>query len=202
MSQSVVEMVEGSPTGVLPADTLWRMSVDQYHSMIAGGILTEDDRVELLDGMLVKKMTKNPPHAAATQLGRSILEAVAPAGWIVRAQEPITLEDSEPEPDLAVVRGSVRDFKSRHPSVAEVGLVVEVADASLSRDRGIKHRVYAKARVPVYWIVNLLDRRIEVYSSPSDLAYGCRRDYREGEAAPLFLDGADCGPIAVADCLP
>src|SRR3954453_11490344 len=109
-----------------PSEPIWRLSVDRYHAMIASGILTEDDRVELLDGMLVEKITKNPPHTVATDLTRRILEAMIPPGWCVRIQEPVTLAESEPEPDLAIVRGTIRDFNNRHPAAAEVGLAVEV----------------------------------------------------------------------------
>src|SRR5437764_5998889 len=91
-------------------EPIWRLSVDRYHAMIANGILTEDDRVELLDGILVEKMTKYPPHTFATQYLRRFLEDMIPATWCVRPQEPITLVRSEPEPDLVVALGTIGDF--------------------------------------------------------------------------------------------
>src|SRR5262245_43226358 len=93
-----------------PRDLVWRLSVDQYHAMIWGGILTDDDPVELLEGWLICKMSKNPRHRVATRLVRLVLEGIIPEGWYVEAQEPITTTDSEPEPDVAVIRGNTRDY--------------------------------------------------------------------------------------------
>src|SRR5438128_2201088 len=121
-----------------PEDFIWRLSVAQYHEMIQAGILTADDPVELLEGWLVYKMPKNPPHRISVRLTQRALEAVVPAGWYVDAQEPITLADSEPEPDVMIVRGDTRQYRNRHPGAADVALVVEVADTTLERDRGAK----------------------------------------------------------------
>jgi Uma2 family endonuclease len=170
--------------------------------MIAAGILTSDDPIELLAGLLVPKMPKNPPHRAVTRLTRCALESIIPSGWQVDTQDPITLADSEPEPDVSVVRGQTRDYLKRHPGPSEIGLVVEVADSSLDRDRGLKLAIYARAGVPVYWIVNLVDRRIEVYSRPSAAAYADRRDFSQGDEIPVALDGQEIGRIRVADLLP
>jgi Uma2 family endonuclease len=94
------------------------------------GILTSDDRVELLEGLLVTQMNKTPAHTLATALLREELAALLPAGWYVRSQDPITLAASEPEPDLAVVRGTPRDYRDRHPGPGDVAVVVEIADAA------------------------------------------------------------------------
>ncbi|MEZ4735263.1 MAG: Uma2 family endonuclease [Caldilineaceae bacterium] len=144
-----------------------RISVEEYHAMARAGILSEDDAVELLEGWLVHKITKNPPHTATTRYIRAALEKCLPAGYFVDSQEPITLSDSEPEPDVFVVRGTLDDYTSRHPYAYEVVLVVEVADSSLVQDRSTKKRVYASAGIPVYWIANLLEDQNEVYSDPS-----------------------------------
>lgn len=187
-------------------DDIWRLSIDRYHSMIASGNLTEDDRVELLDGVLVEKTTKNPPHTVATQLLDVILSDCVPSGWIVRKQEPITLNASEPEPDLAVVRGEVRDFTERHPAAGEVGLVVEIADASLARDRGTKRKIYADARIPMFWIVNLIDRQIEVFANPfsidGEYTYPPCRAFAESDRIDIVISGQVVRQIAVRDCLP
>ncbi len=134
--------------------------------MIRAGILTDDDPVELLDGWLVSKMPKNPPHCVVTRLIRQALERLVPAAWYVDTQEPLTTADSEPEPDVVVVRGETRQYLDRHPGPEDVGLVVEVADTTLQRDRTSKKRLYARAGIPVYWIVNLPESRCEVYSEP------------------------------------
>ena len=133
-----------------PEDLIWRLSVSQYHQMIRTGILTADDPVELLAGWLFYRTPKNPPHRIATRLAQDSLEAVVPAGWYVDSQEPITLGDSEPEPDVMVVRGETRQYKDRHPGPEDVFLVVEVADTTIERDRGVKRRMYARSGIPVY----------------------------------------------------
>src|SRR5712692_8749886 len=125
----------------VPADRIFRLSVEQYHEMARAGILTEDDPVELLEGWLVTKMTKNPPHSVATHAIRRALDEMIPAGWFVDSQEPLTTDDSEPEPDAMVVRGHWRDYTERHPSPSAVVLVVEVADSTLQNDRTIKKRL-------------------------------------------------------------
>jgi Uma2 family endonuclease len=190
----------------VPTVPIYRLSVDQYHAMIRHGILGEDDPVELLDGWLVKKMTKNPPHTFATQVLRDLVPGLLPAGWFVNDQEPVTTADSEPEPDLAVVRGGRRQFLLRKPSPADLAFVVEVSDSSLDTDQGPKLRAYARANIPVYWIVNLIDRRVEVYTQPSGPtdtpAYGQRLDYGPGDAVPVVLDGNQVGQVAVNDLLP
>ena len=85
---------------VVPTDPIWRLSVEQYHQMIASGILTDDDPVELLEGLLVAKMPKNPRHRLSTQLTREAIARLLPIGWYVEDQEPLTILDSEPEPDI------------------------------------------------------------------------------------------------------
>src|SRR5438105_9467158 len=102
-------------TLAVPTEPIFRLSVDQYHAMIHAGILTDDDPVELLEGWLVAKMPKNPPHRAVTRLIRQVLERLVPAEWYVDSQEPITTDDSEPEPDVVVVRGETRHYLDRHP---------------------------------------------------------------------------------------
>lgn len=131
-------------------DCLWRCSVEQYHAMIQAGILTTEDRVELLEGWVVTKMPKNPRHSVVTHLVREALARVLPADWRARTQEPMTTLDSEPEPDVLIARGGPRHYMDRHPGPHDVTLVVEVADSSLPRDRALKKRFYAAAGVPVY----------------------------------------------------
>jgi Uma2 family endonuclease len=193
-------------TPVVPTEVIWRMSVDVYHEMIRSGILTEDDPVELLEGWLVEKMPKHAPHTLATQLTRTALERLVPPGWFVNAQEPVTTPDSEPEPDGLVVRGDRRQYANRHPLPQDVALVIEVSAATLKRDRTLKQRIYARAALPVYWIVNLIDGCIEVYTDPTGPAeqptYRQRRDYGPADEIPVVLDGREVGRIAVRDILP
>lgn len=190
----------------VPTDVIWRFSVDQYHAMIRTGILTEDDPVELLEGWLVTKMPKNPPHSVVTQLTREALARILPSGWYVDAQEPITTADSEPEPDVVVVRGERRQYLDRHPSPQDVALVVEVADSSLQRDRSLKKRLYAAAEIPVYWIINLLNGQIEVYTDPSGPGeqpnYHQQQNYGPADTVPMMIEGREVGRLTVRDLLP
>jgi Uma2 family endonuclease len=187
-------------------EPLFRLSVDQYHELIRSGKLSEDDPVELLEGLLVFKMPKNTPHTTATGLSRREVEHVLPADWHYRSQEPLTLSDSEPEPDGAVVRGRIEDYAQRHPRPSDTALVIEVADTSLERDRGLKLRTYARAGIPVYWIINLVARQVEVYFSPSgsgaDATYHESRVYRSGDVVPLELPDRAAANVAVDSLLP
>ena len=134
--------------------------------------------------------------------GSLILGAII--GVVLQAAVTAT-SDSEPEPDVAVVRGNRRDYGTRHPGPQDTGLAVEVSDSTLDQDRTVKLQIYARARVPVYWIVNVVDRQIEVYEQPSgptpDPAYGNRRDYRPGDAVPLVLDGNTVATVPVTELL-
>jgi Uma2 family endonuclease len=190
----------------VPADPIWRLSIDQYHQMIQTGILTDDDPVELLEGWLVTKMPKNPSHRLSTQLTREALARLVPPQWHVNDQEPITTEDSEPEPDVSIVRGERRQYLERHPHPQEVALVVEVADTTLSRDRTSKKRLYARAAIPVYWIINLAEQQVEVYTEPSGSAdepdYQQRHDYTMNDLIPLIIEGQEIGQLPVRDLLP
>jgi Uma2 family endonuclease len=183
-----------------------RFSVPEYHRLAEIGVLTENDNLELIEGYLVLKMARNPPHDCAIELTSDAVRAANPKGWCVRVQCAITLSDSEPEPDIAVARGATRDYAAHHPGPSEIGALVEVADSTLLGDRSDKGRIYARANVPVYWIVNLVDRQIEVYEQPSGPtlapAYAKTTTYRTGDAVPLALDGIAVATFAVNDLLP
>jgi len=190
----------------IPADPIWRLRIDQYHQMARLGILTDDDPVELLEGWLVAKMSKNPPRRLSTQLTREALVRLLPSNWHVNDQEPITTDDSEPEPDVSLVRGERRQYLDRHPAPHEVAVAIEVADTTLQRDRISKKRIYARAAIPVYWIINLTERQIEVYSVPSGNAeepdYQQRHDYRAADSVPLIIEGREIGRVPVGELLP
>lgn len=185
---------------------LRKFTVAEYHAMIEAGILTPDDPAELLEGYVVNKMPQNTPHGGAiTRLNVRLLRRL-PAGWTVRIQLPVSLAVSEPEPDVAVVRGDETSYDSHHPGVSDCAILIGVADSSLVRDRRDKGRVYAAAGIPAFWVVNVADRQIEVYTDPdaatSPPAYRTRTDYRPGDAVPLVLDGRPAGGIAVNDLIP
>lgn len=182
-----------------------RFTVSEYHRLIELGILTEDDNLELLDGYLVHKMSRNPPHDAAIQKGLKRWLRLLPPGWDLRVQSAITLAQSEPEPDFAIVRGDETTYLSHHPTAADIGLVVEVSDSTLAGDRDDKGRIYAQAGIAAYWIVNLIDRQVEEYTAPSgpvsNPGFGQRVDHRPGANLTLQLDSGRL-QIAVNELLP
>jgi len=190
----------------IPNEPIFPLSVAQYHHMIKAGILTEDDPVELLNGWLVNKMPKNPAHSYANSLVDGSLTKILPSGWHLRIQDPITTLESEPEPDIAVVEGDLRRYAHRHPEPSEVGLIVEISDSSLQRDRTLKKRIYARVRIPVYWIVNLVDRQVEVYTDPTGPEelpeYRHREDFTVDQELIVSLQGVEIGRLAVKDLLP
>ncbi len=163
------------------------LSVDRYHEMIAAGVFGEDDRVELLEGVLVEMSPMGPAHAwTVAFLTVHFAAAMAAGTAIARVRLPLTRHDdrSEPEPDLLLVPA---DLRSRHPDTAL--LVVEVAVTSHEVDRG-KARIYARADIPEYWIVDVPGKAIEVHSDPTADGYVLTRTLRAGDTLT---------PIAVPD---
>lgn len=193
------------PAGI-PDVPVWKMSVEQYESLLSNGILKDGDPIELLDGWLVPKMTKNPPHTVCVGLLTDALSAVLPSGWHLRNQEPVTLARSVPEPDLAVVTGIRRDYVDRHPVADEIAVLVEVADATLEQDRGLKLRVYAESGIREYWLVDLASECITVLTEPNRTIANPRFDkiqvYRRADSIPLPEMLAPNEMIPVADLLP
>jgi Uma2 family endonuclease len=183
-----------------------RWSRAEYERLVACGIFRPGERLELLSGALVVAEPQSSRHATAIDLAADALRVAFGAGWRVRVQMPVALdEESEPEPDLSVVPGPPRSYRDAHPS--RVALVVEVAESSLDLDRRDKAGLYARAGLPEYWIVNLPARVVEVHRSPAPDAgapygwrYGSVAALGAGDAvSPLAVPGAS---IAVADLLP
>ena len=190
----------------VPIDALWRISVSQYHAMIDSGALTEADTIELLQGWLVAKMPKKPKHSTITRIIRKLLSEIVPSGWYVDSQEPLTTSDSEPEPDVMVIRGTALDYLEHHPGPEDVAFVVEVSDATLNRDRTMKKQLYAAAAIPVYWVVNLPDSQVEVYSQPfvgvSQPDYKQRQTYGLSESVSVWIGAELVGEIPVVQLFP
>ena len=144
---------------------LYRWSRQEYARLIDHAFLDEDDPVELLDGLLLVKEPQHSPHRTAVLLVAKALERGFGEGWFLQTQSPIILDDrSEPEPDVCVVRGSPRDYTDAHPT--RPALIVEVAQSGLHLARGRKAAAYARAGILDYWILNLIDRLLEVYREP------------------------------------
>ncbi|HEX4612557.1 MAG TPA: Uma2 family endonuclease [Urbifossiella sp.] len=182
------------------------MTPQQYHQMIEASLLQEGEPIELLEGIVVEKGTRTPPHDGVVTRLTNRLPRRLPPGWVTRIQCATALGDSEPEPDGAVVRGDDTAYDTRLPEPADFGLAIEVSDSTLAFDRRDKGRIYARAGIPVYWIVNVADGQVEVYTDPDPAAtppvYRARTDYRPGQDVPLALDGAVVASLPAANLLP
>ena len=201
----VPPVVSGPPHPSDPSPPLYQLSVQQYHAMARKGILKNGEPVELLEGILVQKMTVNLPHIYATHYLMKQFVGMLPAGYEVFMQSPITTTDSEPEPDIAVVRGDLRHFlvQDRKPGPADTEFLIEVSDSSLAFDRTTKLRIYARASIEQYWIVDVADRRVAVHSGPTGPApvpaYQHRQDFVPGQEIPVVLSGQEVGRVEVAE---
>ena len=153
-----------------PQIRLW--SIADYHQMIEAGILGEDDRVELLEGKIVCMSPQRPFHAASVQRSSRLLFNLLSDRAEIRVQLPVILcNDSEPEPDLAIVRFDTHEYSFRHPEVADIYLLIEVADSTIAKDRKQKARIYAKNQILEYWILDLQKRQVYVFRQPEESIY-------------------------------
>lgn len=178
----------------------------EYEHLVELGVLHEDEPIELIGGQMIVAEPKSSPHATAVGLTADALRSAFGPGWVAREQDPVALDDeSEPEPDVAVVPGRIRDYSRAHPE--RPALIVEIADSSISFDRRYKGSLYARAGIADYWIVNVRRRVLEVYREPV-IAPAARFDWKydrvrilkpEATVSPLALPDAT---IAVADLLP
>ncbi|HEX8199124.1 MAG TPA: Uma2 family endonuclease [Isosphaeraceae bacterium] len=190
-------------SGVVP----YRLTLRQFETMIDAGVFPEGTRVELLGGMLVDKMTKNPPHSIASGQTRDLLARIVPPGWYVDEEKPIALGlEDRPEPDVTVVLGRRNDYRDRAPGPKHLALVVEVSDVSYGKDRGEKWWRYAAARVRTYWIVHLAARQVEVYTDPTGRGKAaCYRAcviHGADAEVPVVIEDHEVGRIAVREILP
>jgi Uma2 family endonuclease len=178
-----------------------RFTLEQYEKMVEDGILTSDDRVELLDGEIVEKMPIGSRHYACVRnIQRMLFRLLGDDAAIVSIQSPVGLPPrSEPEPDIALLRPKADNYASLHPRPHDVLLVAEVADSTLRRDRA-KLRIYAEAGIPEAWVVDVNRNVVEVYAEPEGGRYRATSTAeREGTLTPLaFPDLA----VAVNDVLP
>ena len=192
-----------------PADHGRRLTREEYRA----AHFQNGHRYELIDGRLYVSPRPNLPHDRLVTWMYRLLDGYAARRPdvinYVSARSGVPVEEradpTEPEPDVAVVRGSEFDYLARHPGPADMALVVEVADSSVTRDRETKGPMYARAGIPVYWVVNVADKVVEVFTEPSGLTdaptYGRRDEYPPGQVVPLVLDGVAVGTIAVAEVM-
>lgn len=183
-----------------------RFTLDEYHRLAERRILGPEDGTELLEGWIVRKMTFKPAHPTLVALTLHVIGPVLPKGWHCRGQAPVTTDTSEPEPDVSVVKGQIRDYLDRHPDPSKIAVAIEIADSSLCIDRQVKCPHYARNRIPVYWIINIPDQRIEVYSDPTGPRkkpdYRQRRDYGSADEVPLVIEGREVARIPARELLP
>ncbi len=169
---------------------LWPLSVEAYHALGEAGMIPE--RTELLYGFVFNKMPKSPIHSYLAERLRKLLELIVGSGFIVRTEQPITIDTSEPEPDVAVIRGTHEDFKFAHPKTAE--LVIEIAVSSEDYDRE-KAAAYASAGIPEFWIVLVPQKQIEIFSDPSGTSYRVHRVVNADQVAQsIAISGFGCTP--------
>ena len=176
-------------------------TADEYQRMGEVGILSENDRVELIEGEIVTKMTIGSRHNASVDRANRAFVTGAGDQAIVRVQGSFRLSGySEPEPDLVLLRPRADFYASRLPGPADIFLVIEIADSSIDIDRKVKARIYAEYGVQEYWIVDLNQNALTRYSEPHGGTYRNVQPYRRGQTlAPALLPGC---PIAVDVLLP
>jgi hypothetical protein len=194
------------------------LTLDQYHRMVAAGVIGEDEPLELLEGVLVAKdqgkgpgMGHGPKHATSVTHLYDWLKARLGPRWVVRCQLPITLNSAdaseaglEPEPDVTVADGPNSRYADHHPNPKEIRLIVEAGDTSLANDRLFKGPLYARANVPCYWIINLVDHQLEVYTDPDPDhgAYRSRQVLGEDQQVTLAWEGLAAITVTVRELFP
>jgi Uma2 family endonuclease len=192
------------PSSRMSAVQVRRWTRSEYERMTEAGVLTENDRVELIGGEVLTVTPQKSPHATGVVLASEALRRVLTPDLHVRTQLPLALgDDSEPEPDIAVVSGSIRDYRDAHPESAL--LVIEVSDSTLAFDQHLKGSLYAREHVAEYWIVNLIELGVEIYRDPAEdssarfgWSYAQSKRVAGGESIPLPFGGV----VSAADLLP
>ena len=150
-------------------EKIW--TVEDYHRMIEAGILTEGDKIELLDGRIVEMSPQTPLHAGTTQRSDRYLQHLLRDLAEIRVQLPITLATSEPEPDIAVVCIDPGAYGDHHPNSSEIFLLIEVSYSTLQIDRHEKAQIYARANIAEYWILDVVSRQAYIYRNPTSVGY-------------------------------
>ena len=203
MRSATLRTTTSEPLGI---ESVRQFTLDEYHHLIEIGFFTSDDKIELINGLLVNKMSQNDPHCFVVDVLSEIFQGLLPEGLTVRCQLPVIIsDDSEPEPDGAIVLGPKRRYAKGRPTHKDVALIIEVAESSLRFDQKVKLPLYARDRILTYWIINLIDFRVEVYTRPiggKNPTYRQRDDYGPDDRVPVVIAGETVGEIAVKDLLP
>ena len=177
--------VASPPAASMP--TRRRFTVAEYYAMADAGILSESDRVELLDGDVITMPPIGDWHAASVKLFANAMPPALQGRAMIAVQDPVRLDDSnQPQPDVVLLRWRDDYYRSGHPGPADVLLLIEVSDTTVDYDRGVKLAAYARAGIPEVWIASRPDRRIEAYTEPAGEEYATVRYFSPGEnIAPL-----------------
>ncbi len=183
-----------------------KFTVPEYEKLMDSEALHPALRTEMVEGWVIDKMVRHARHDSTLQYADDVLSQNLTDDWRLRRQSAIILDGSNPEPDLVIVPGPKSRFLREHPRPFEVALLVEVSDSTLSYDRGMKLRDYARNGIAVYWILNTVQRQVEVYENPSGPTdaptYQTTRVYQAGEVVPLALRDLAVRNIRVDDLIP
>ena len=160
----------------------WRFNVDQYYRLAKAGIIKPDDRVELIEGEIIRMSPIGSPHAACVRRSTHLLERAVLGRAIVSVQNPVRLSDlSEPVPDFALLKPRDDFYEEHHPTPEDVLIIIEVSDSTILSDRNVKMPLYARAGIPEAWLVNLPKKMIEVYYDVTDGRYRKCLKFKRGE---------------------
>ncbi|MCO6479675.1 MAG: Uma2 family endonuclease [Phaeodactylibacter sp.] len=177
-----------------PSETvldIYRWTVEDYHRLGKAGILDEDSRVELLNGQIVKMSPTGNLHAGCVDRLGDLFRELLGKSAIIRVQNPVILNlNSEPEPDLSILKRKNNFYTDGHPRPEDILLIVEVADTTLEKDRTTKKKLYAAAGITEYWIINLPDRQVEQYLDPFGEDYRLVHICKSGQAVESTLLGS------------
>lgn len=182
------------PNAIFEAYQLKQWTVHLYHRLYELGLLNDSERTELIAGHITLMTAKETPHVTALRLLSTQLQLDAlllDRPFFVSTQDPIQLDQlSEPAPDLAIVKGAILDYADRHPQPSDVLLVVEIADSTLQQDCEVKDKLYARAGIVEYWVLDLQNRRLHIFQEPTVGGY---------ERHLVFSEPCKASPIAVGD---
>jgi Uma2 family endonuclease len=180
-----------------------------YHRFARKQILRSDHRIELLDGVIYEPLTMSDSHWRVLNHLTTLFVKLSNGGWFATCRSPIILDDhSEPDPDIALVRGTISNYREHVPTAADTLIAIEVSDDTLRFDRGRRLRVYAEGGIPEYWLINLVEHVVQVRTDPrprsdeSRGTYAVQRTYRADEKVPLTLDARVIADVPVAELIP
>ena len=209
-----MSVLQDSPTTIDEPEAAIAIPLEFEHYLISAGVFrrmleaevfADDDRVELWDGRLYRKMAKTQAHAVAGNLASLVLGRLLPEGWFLGSENPVTINQGRvPIPDLIILRGLPKDYIHRSPTPGDVGLIVEFSLTSLRFDVGAKLAGYASANIPIYWVLNLVENLILVFERPvpSERRYESSQVIAVGQSVALRLDGVLLAEIPALDLLP